>query len=71
MKKSKLQKWIQKPLRFHHQDIHEEIEHVKGSINELNDQMQVLQCRIDEFVEKANLWLSKYDNNIQQHNIGS
>jgi hypothetical protein len=26
MKKSKFNKLIQKPLRFHHQDIHEEIE---------------------------------------------
>jgi len=26
MKKSKFRKLIQKPLRFHHQDIHEEIE---------------------------------------------
>jgi hypothetical protein len=26
MKKSKIRKIIQKPLRFHHQDIHDEIE---------------------------------------------
>ena len=33
---------IQGPLRFHHQDIHEEIEELKGMIRDVSNQMQEL-----------------------------
>ena len=48
MKDKKLKKLIQKPLRFHHQDIHEELEELKGMIKDVSSQMQVLQQRIEE-----------------------
>lgn len=32
MKSKKLKELIQKPLRFHHQDLHEEIEELKSLI---------------------------------------
>lgn len=42
MKDKKLKKLIQKPLRFHHQDIHEELEVIKGMLNDVISQMQEL-----------------------------
>lgn len=35
MKNKKIRKLIQKPLRFHHQDIHEELDSIKQSIEEI------------------------------------
>lgn len=32
MKNKKLRKFIQQPLRFHHQDIHEELEVIKAMV---------------------------------------
>jgi len=42
MKNKKIKELIQKPLRFHHQDIHEELEELKGLINYVNHQVQEL-----------------------------
>jgi hypothetical protein len=42
MKKKKFNELIQKPLRFHHQDIHEELEAIKGMLRDVNNQMQKL-----------------------------
>jgi len=42
MKKKKFNELIQKPLRFHHQDIHEELEEIKGMLKNVIDQMQEL-----------------------------
>ena len=42
MKKKKFNELIQKPLRFHHQDIHEELEAIKGMIKDVSYQMQEL-----------------------------
>ena len=42
MKKKKFNELIQGPLRFHHQDIHEELEEIKGMIKDVNNQMQEL-----------------------------
>jgi uncharacterized protein YoxC len=61
MKKTKFQKLIQKPLRFHHQDIHEEIDNIKVLLYELNNQMQGLQYRIDQLLQKTDLWMPEYD----------
>ena len=46
MKKKKFQELIQKPLRFHHQDIHEELEDIKEMIRDVKNQMQELQYNI-------------------------
>ena len=50
MKKKTFNKLIQKPLRFHHQDIHEELDEIKLQLIELrrlmenvNSKMQGLQ----------------------------
>jgi phosphoglycerate-specific signal transduction histidine kinase len=40
-KKKRLQKLIQKPLRFHHQDIHEELDAIK---QQLALQNELLAC---------------------------
>ena len=52
MKKKAFSKLIQKPLRFHHQDIHEELDEMKLQLIELrrlmenvNSEMQRLQQR--------------------------
>jgi hypothetical protein len=42
MKKKKFNELIQKPLRFHHQDIHEELDELKGMIRDVSYQMQEL-----------------------------
>ena len=42
MKKRKFDELIQKPLRFHHQDIHEELEEIKRMIEDVSNQMQEL-----------------------------
>jgi hypothetical protein len=55
MKDKKLKKLIQKPLRFHHQDIHEELDSIKLSLADIrrlmenvNSEMQRLQQRVDK-----------------------
>jgi hypothetical protein len=53
MKKRKLKKLIQKPLRFHHQDIHEELDQIKEMLNHVICQMQNLQCRIDQYEQDS------------------
>lgn len=45
MKDKKIKKLIQKPLRFHHQDIHEELDSIKESIEEIK-------CLLMNFVTK-------------------
>ena len=42
MKKKKFNELIQKPLRFHHQDIHEELEELKEMLKNVSNQMQEL-----------------------------
>jgi paraquat-inducible protein B len=55
MKDKKLKKLIQKPLRFHHQDIHEELDDIRVHlvdirrlIEDVSSEMQRLQQRIDK-----------------------
>ena len=48
MKNKKLKKLIQKPLRFHHQDIHEELDEIKEMLKNVISQMQTMQQRIDK-----------------------
>lgn len=51
MKKKKLKELIQSPLRFHHQDIHEELEELKGMIRDVSSTVQGLQQRIDQYFQ--------------------
>jgi hypothetical protein len=61
MKKKTISKLIQGPLRFHHQDIHEELEEIKGKLDHVSSQMQVLQQRIDWYIQTTGVWLPKSD----------
>ena len=42
MKKKTFNKLIQGPLRFHHQDINEELDEIKGMLKDVINQMQML-----------------------------
>lgn len=42
MKNKKFKKFIQKPLRFHHQDIHEELEEIKIMLKEVTNKLDKL-----------------------------
>ena len=42
MKRKTFNELIQKPLRFHHQDINEELEEIKRILNNVSYQMQEL-----------------------------
>ena len=46
MKKKKFNELIQKPLRFHHQDIHEELDEIKGMIRDVSNTLQELRDTI-------------------------
>ena len=61
MKKRKLKQIIQTPLRFHHQDIHEEIDELKGMIRDVSSQVQGLRERIDKYIEVTGVRLPKHD----------
>ena len=61
MKKSQLKKMIQKPLRFHHQDIHEELDELKNEIIEIKSLLQELRAGIGRGTKDPGMWVSKYD----------
>lgn len=61
MKSKKLKKLIQKPLRFHHQDIHEELDEIKETINDVKYSLQELREGIDELVKITGMRMSQYD----------
>lgn len=61
MKKSQLKKMIQKPLRFHHQDIHEELDELKNEISEIKSLLQELRAGVGRGTKDTSLWVSKYD----------
>jgi hypothetical protein len=48
MKKAKLRKIIQKPLRFHHQDIHEEIEGLTDLLMQIGNRLIVVEKMLKE-----------------------
>jgi hypothetical protein len=70
MKNKKIKKLIQKPLRFHHQDIHEELEKLSEKLENVIGKMQVLSDRIDELDKNTMLWLSKYDDSVRRQGFG-
>jgi hypothetical protein len=47
MKKSKFNKLIQKPLRFHHQDIHEEIEGLTDILLSISNRLIRVESLLD------------------------
>lgn len=52
MKKKKLKELIQGPLRFHHQDIHEELDEIKSILNQLSFEVIELKKKLDELKPK-------------------
>ena len=64
MKASKFRKLIQKPLRFHHQDIHEELEDIRNDIKYIKYSLQSLQHGIDQLIEKSELRMPKSGNDL-------
>jgi hypothetical protein len=47
VKKSRLSKLIQKPLRFHHQDIHEEIEGLTELLINVNNRLITIEKKLE------------------------
>jgi len=70
MKKKKLKELIQSPLRFHHQDIHEELEELKGMIRDVSSQMQGLQQRVEQLSKNTDLRVSQHDDNSGGQGFG-
>jgi hypothetical protein len=64
MKPSKLKKIIQKPLRFHHQDIHEELDDIRNELKHINDTLQVLREGVEELVKAKQLRMPKSGNDL-------
>lgn len=51
MKKSTLRKLIQKPLRFHHQDIHDEIEALTDMLTAIHNRLVQIERHLQEKAE--------------------
>lgn len=61
MKTKKLKTLIQKPLRFHHQDIHDELDDIKEILNDVKDSLQELREGVDELIKITGMRLSQHD----------
>lgn len=61
MKSKKLKKLIQKPLRFHHQDIHDELDDIKETLNDVKNSLQELREGVDQLIKITGMRLSQYD----------
>jgi uncharacterized coiled-coil DUF342 family protein len=64
MKLSKLRKIIQKPLRFHHQDIHEELNDIKNELKYVNDTLQVLRQGVEKLLQENKLRMPQSGNDL-------
>ena len=64
MKPSKLKKIIQKPLRFHHQDIHEELDDIRNELKHINDTLQVMRQGVEELLKEKQLRMPKSGNDL-------
>ena len=64
MKPSKLKKIIQKPLRFHHQDIHEELDDIRHELKHINDTLQVVRQGVEELLKTNSLRMPKSGNDL-------
>ena len=71
MKNKRIKKLIKKPLRFHHQDIHEELEQIKEKLNYVICQMQNVQERINQHDQDTMLWVSKSNDGLREQNNSS
>jgi hypothetical protein len=61
MKIKKLKKLIQRPLKRENKLISKELDDIKEKLNHVICQMQKLQCRIDQYEQTTELWVSEYD----------
>lgn len=61
MKTKKLKKLIQRPLKCENKLIRKELDDIKETLNHVICQMQKLQCRIDQYEQTTELWVSEYD----------
>lgn len=66
MKSKKFKKLIQKPLRFHHQDIHDELDDIKETLNDVKNSLQELREGVDELVKITGMRLSQYDDSYRR-----
>jgi len=64
MKPSKLRKIIQKPLRFHHQDIHEELDDIRNELKHINDTLQVLRQGVEKLLQEDKLRMPQSGNDL-------
>jgi uncharacterized coiled-coil DUF342 family protein len=64
MKPSKLKKIIQKPLRFHHQDIHEELDDIRNELKHINDTLQIMRQGVEELLKANSLRMPKSGNDL-------
>jgi len=64
MKPSKFRKIIQKPLRFHHQDIHEELDDIRHELKHIKDTLQVMQQGINKLTEEKQLRMPQSGNDL-------
>ena len=56
---------IQKPLRFHHQDIHEELDDIKNELQSLKDSVQGLRECIGRLSETKVLRMSEHSDDCE------
>jgi paraquat-inducible protein B len=54
MKKKSFNKLIQKPLRFHHQDIHEELDSIKIELSEIRRLLENVNSEMPRLQQRDN-----------------
>jgi paraquat-inducible protein B len=54
MKKKTINKLIQKPLRFHHQDIHEELDSIKLELSEIRRLLENVNSEMPRLQQRDN-----------------
>jgi paraquat-inducible protein B len=54
MKKKTFNKLIQKPLRFHHQDIHEELDSIKIELSEIRRLLENVNSEMPRLQQRDN-----------------
>ena len=54
MKKKTFNKLIQKPLRFHHQDIHEELDSIKLELSEIRRLLENVNSEMPRLQQRDN-----------------
>jgi len=64
MKPSKFRKIIQKPLRFHHQDIHEELDDIRNELKHIDNTLQVLRQGVEKLLQENKLRMPQSGNDL-------